>query len=207
MGILEILICLGVVFLWVCLAPQYLLPISVLGILVSLYALPIPKIGISLRQILGLKIIIISFIWLSIGYLLPALVLDQTIDFFLVAAKFMYFLGLCFACDAVDLIQDQRNEQHNVASYLSWSGNKIALIAIWVLAIVIYSLSYFLNNLNGYELMARFSGPLMSIVYIIARNQIPTRRTIQIALDGSIIVQGFMVILSSNIEIVSNYFK
>lgn len=145
--------------------------ISVLGLITFLYAIPlIPKRFLfdeqqNLRQIGGLKIYVIAFVWTGSTLILPLLENGKPIDIDVLLTavqRFCYVLVLMLPFE----IRDLNFDSLKLATIPQKIGiKKTKIIGIFLLA-VLGLLEFFKDNLNGYSIITTALILIITLVFL-----------------------------------------
>lgn len=167
-----------------------------LGIISTLYNVPKNTTGmikLPLRSIPFLKVFIISYVWASISAILPALASTQNLTsqhLIIFSAHFMFIMSITLPFDIRDYKTDSETQLATIPRVIGINFTKLLAITALLLfhllisafVVQLYLLAFSLIT----ALLIAFSAPNKKYFYF------------TFALDGTIILYYFMVVISFN---------
>tara|TARA_B000000477_G_scaffold106543_1_gene97652 strand:- start:7 stop:864 length:858 start_codon:yes stop_codon:yes gene_type:complete len=138
-------------YFFVTISENIFLPIIGLGFVSIIYGLPIYKNGshlFRLRDVPGLKIFLIAFVWAYVTEGLPALINGEPLYFLALFERFLFIFAITIPFDIRDLNYDA-SHLATIPQYFGINTAKwMALLAIFSSELILFYRFFFNNDLN-----------------------------------------------------------
>ena len=138
-------------YFFVTISENIFLPIIGLGFVSIIYGLPIYKNGshlFRLRDVPGLKIFLIAFVWAYVTEGLPALINGEPLYFLALFERFLFIFAITIPFDIRDLNYDA-SHLATIPQYFGVNNAKwMALFAIFSSELILFYRFFFINDLN-----------------------------------------------------------
>jgi 4-hydroxybenzoate polyprenyltransferase len=180
---------------------QTKLMVIVIGSISILYALPLNKIGLSirLRDVPFIKIFLIALTWSATAILLPGLEVNTLFFLFneftwkVFLLQFIYILFITLPFDINDMRIDQRRNTKTIPIYLGLNQTKILIFILCF----IYATFFIIIFNNQYSLLIILLCLFLAFISVKYASQI-SKTNIMLVYDGSMILY-FLIVLGYRI--------
>ena len=175
------------------------LPIVGLGLVSVIYGLPIYKNGshlFRLRDVPGLKIFLIAFVWSYVTEGLPALINDEPLYYLALLERFLFVFAITIPFD----IRDVNYDASHLATIPQYFGINTAkfmgLLAIFTSELILFYRFFFNNDLNLTGAIAIYITYEFSFLLIYRCHLYSKERYFTICVEGMSILMGALFFFS-----------
>tara|TARA_B100000683_G_scaffold271540_1_gene312844 strand:+ start:538 stop:1395 length:858 start_codon:yes stop_codon:yes gene_type:complete len=179
---------------------QYIfLPIIGLGFVSVIYGLPIYKNGshlFRLRDVPGLKIFLIAFVWSYVTEGLPALINGEPIYYLALFERFLFIFAITIPFDIRDVNYDA-SHLATIPQYFGINTAKcMALLAIFTSELILFYRFFFNNDLNLTGAIAIYITYEFSFLLIYRCHLYSKERYFTVGVEGMSILMGVLFFFS-----------
>ena len=175
------------------------LPVVGLGFVSIIYGLPIYKNGSNLfrlRDIPGLKIFLIAFVWSYVTEGLPALINSESLHYLALFERFLFIFAITIPFDIRDINYDSY-DLVTIPRYFGINTAKwMALFAIFLSELILFYRFFFNNDLNLIGAVAIYIAYEFSFLLIYRCHLYSKERYFTIGVEGMSILMGFLFFFS-----------
>ena len=175
------------------------LPIIGLGFVSTIYGLPIYKNGshlFRLRDVPGLKIFLIAFVWAYVTEGLPALINGEPLYFLALFERFLFIFAITIPFD----IRDVNYDAFHLATIPQYFGINtakwMALFAILLSELILFYRFFFNNDLNLIGAIAIYITYEFSFLLIYRCHLYSKERYFSVGVEGMSILMGVLFFFS-----------
>ena len=178
------------------------LPLIGLGFVSIIYGLPICKYGSNLfrlRDVPGLKIFLIAFVWSYVTEGLPALINDEPVYYLALLERFLFVFAITIPFDIRDVNYDA-SHLATIPQYFGVNSAKwMALIAIFSSELILFYRFFFIDDLNLIGAIAIYITYEFSFLLIYRCHLYSKERYFTICVEGMSILMGALFYFSQRI--------
>ena len=175
------------------------LPIIGLGFVSIIYGLPIYKNGshlFRLRDVPGLKIFLIAFVWAYVTEGLPALIHGEPLYFLALFERFLFIFAITIPFDIRDVNYDA-SHLATIPQYFGINTAKwMALLAIFSSELILFYRFFFNNDLNLIGALAIYITYEFSFLLIYRCHLYSKERYFTVGVEGMSILMGVLFFFS-----------
>ena len=175
------------------------LPIIGLGFVSVIYGLPIYKNGshlFRLRDLPGLKIFLIAFVWAYVTEGLPALISDEPLYFLALFERFLFIFAITIPFDIRDVNYDA-SYLATIPQYFGINTAKwMALLAILLSELILVYRFFFNNDLNLIGALSIYLTYEFSFLLIYRCHLYSKERYFTVGVEGMSILMGALFFFS-----------
>lgn len=171
----------------------YLSPLLLLSLL---YFVPFVK----LRKRPWIKLLTLIGVWTSVTSVVPALLINYAeITYFVLHAfaRFLFMAAICIPFDIRDMTIDKKENVSTLAITLGEKKAKRAAIVCVVLYTVLIVCEYGMGMINNYVLSVLLFTAIITSVLVVMSSSKRSEYFYIAGIDGTMILQGLMVVLVS----------
>lgn len=180
---------------------EVLVAFAPIAALTLFYSVPVFKSGkniFRLREIPGLKIFLISFVWSAITIMLPViqtgLHFDRTHIILMIMERFFFIFTITIPFDVRDMIADRKSGLKTLPLLL---GEKKSIRASMVSLLIFFMISFFHYQSHGTWFMVYASGisAITTLIFLMAERLKKLDLYYYGILDGTLLFQGLLVLV------------
>jgi hypothetical protein len=186
-------------YFFVTISEYIFLPIIGLGFVSVIYGLPIYKSGshlFRLRDLPGLKIFLIAFVWAYVTEGLPALINGEPLYFLALFERFLFIFAITIPFDIRDVNYDA-SYLATIPQYFGINTAKwMALLAILSSELILFYRFFFNNDLNLIGALAIYIAYEFSFLLIYRCHLYSKERYFTVGVEGVSILMGVLFFFS-----------
>tara|TARA_B100001093_G_scaffold389257_1_gene375459 strand:- start:10056 stop:10913 length:858 start_codon:yes stop_codon:yes gene_type:complete len=186
-------------YFFVTISEYIFLPIIGLGFVSVIYGLPIYKNGshlFRLRDVPGLKIFLIAFVWAYVTEGLPALISDEPLYFLALFERFLFIFAITIPFDIRDVNYDA-SHLATIPQYFGINTAKwMALLSILSCELILFYRFFFNNDLNLIGAISIYITYELSFILIYRCSLYSKERYFTIGVEGMSILMGALFFFS-----------
>ena len=186
-------------YFFVTISENIFLPIIGLGFVSIIYGLPIYKNGshlFRLRDVPGLKIFLIAFVWAYVTEGLPALINGEPLYFLALFERFLFIFAITIPFDIRDLNYDA-SHLATIPQYFGINTAKwMALLAIFSSELILFYRFFFNNDLNLIGALTIYIAYEFSFLLIYRCHLYSKERYFTVGVEGMSILMGALFFFS-----------
>ena len=186
-------------YFYISISDYIFLPIAGLGFISIIYGIPIYKNEshvFRFRDIPGLKIFLISFVWAYVTEALPTLINGESLYYLAIFERFLFIFALTIPFDIRDANYDP-SHLFTIPQYFGINTAKwIALFAILSCELILFYRLFFNNDLNFVGAFAIYITYEFSFLLIYRCNLYSKERYFTLGIEGMSILMGVLFFFS-----------
>ena len=186
-------------YFFVTISQSIFLPILGLGFVSVIYGLPIYKKGshlFCLRDIPGLKIFLIAFVWSYVTEGLPALINGEPLYCLALFERFLFIFAITIPFDIRDVNYDA-SDLATIPQYFGINTAKwMALLAIFSSELILFYRFFFCNDLNLIGAISIYIAYEFSFLLIYRCHLYSKERYFTVGVEGMSILMGVLFFFS-----------
>ena len=186
-------------YFFVTISEYIFLPIIGLGFVSIIYGLPIYKNGshlFRLRDVPGLKIFLIAFVWAYVTEGLPALINGEPLYYLALFERFLFIFAITIPFDIRDVNYDA-SHLATIPQYFGINTAKwMALLAIFSSELILFYRFFFNNDLNLIGVLSIYIAYEFSFLLIYRCHLYSKERYFTVGVEGMSILMGVLFLFS-----------